>query len=42
MQALLLSEMRRVDDPFRFSDQPSDDLPPLPKKAAKVKKPKKK
>ncbi len=41
MQALLLAEMRRLEDPHRFSDQPSDDLPPLPAKAAKVKKVKK-
>jgi arylsulfatase A-like enzyme len=41
MEALLLSEMRRLDDPFRFSDQPSDDLPPPPAKAAKAKKVKK-
>ena len=41
MQDLLISEMRRLDDPFRFSDQPSDDLPPPPKRAAKAKKPKK-
>jgi len=27
MQALLLSEMRRLQDPYRFSDQPDDDLP---------------
>jgi choline-sulfatase len=40
MQALLLSEMRRVDDPFRFSDQPGDDLtpPPAPVRKAKKKK----
>ncbi|MFO0940452.1 MAG: hypothetical protein U0930_06755 [Pirellulales bacterium] len=31
MQQLLLSEMRRLDDPFRYSDQPDDDLPKLPK-----------
>lgn len=37
MQALLLSEMRRVDDPFRFSDQPGDDLTPPPPPAAKKK-----
>ncbi len=41
MQALLLAEMRRLEDPYRFSDQPSDDLPPLPAKAAKAKKVKK-
>jgi len=27
MEALLLAEMRRHDDPFRFSDQPSEDGP---------------
>ncbi|MGV3662504.1 MAG: sulfatase-like hydrolase/transferase [Prosthecobacter sp.] len=37
MQALLLTEMRRLDDPFRFSNQPGDDLPPLPAQAAKGK-----
>jgi arylsulfatase A-like enzyme len=41
MQALLLSEMRRLDDPFRFSDQASDDLPPPPAPAKKAKKTKK-
>lgn len=40
MQALLLAEMRRLDDPYRFSNQPSDDLPtpPVPAKRAKGKK----
>ena len=38
MQALLLAEMRRLNDPFRFSNQPSDDLPAPG--AGKVKKPK--
>jgi len=33
MQALLLSEMRRLDDPYRFSNQPSDNLP-LPRAPA--------
>lgn len=37
MQALLLAEMRRLDDPFRFSNQPGDDLPPPPAPAAKGK-----
>jgi arylsulfatase A-like enzyme len=40
MKALLLAEMRRLDDPWRFSDQPDDSLPPppsAPKKAAKKK-----
>jgi choline-sulfatase len=35
MQALLLAEMRRLDDPWRFSNQPGDDLPPPPTPAAK-------
>jgi hypothetical protein len=30
MQALLLAEMRRHDDPFRLWDQPGDNLPPVP------------
>ena len=40
MQALLLAEMRRLDDPYRFSNQPTDDLPapPQPTKKAKGKK----
>jgi hypothetical protein len=40
MEALLLAEMRRLDDPFRFSNQPSDDLPtpPTPAKKGKGKK----
>lgn len=40
MQELLLAEMRRMEDPFRFSNQPNDNLPPVPppaRKAAKVK-----
>jgi choline-sulfatase len=28
MQDLLLAEMRRLEDPWRFSNQPSDNLPP--------------
>src|SRR5690606_34544513 len=35
MRALLLAEMRRLDDPYRFSNQPDDDLPPIPKPAPK-------
>lgn len=35
MRSLLLEEMRRLDDPFRFSNQPDDNLPPPPKPAAK-------
>ena len=38
MEALLLAEMRRLDDPFRFSDQPGDDLPTPPAPAKKNKK----
>jgi arylsulfatase A-like enzyme len=30
MEALLLAEMRRLHDPWRFSTQPDDDLPPVP------------
>jgi len=36
MQALLLAEMRRLDDPFRFSNQPGDNLPEPPKPAPKA------
>ncbi len=42
MQALLLSEMRRLEDPYRFSDQPDDDLPLPPGKAKKLNNKKKK
>ena len=42
MQALLLSEMRRLEDPYRFSDQPGDDLPLPPGKAKKPNNKKKK
>jgi choline-sulfatase len=40
MKKLLLSEMRRLDDPWRFADQPGDDLtrPAQVKKAKKAKK----
>lgn len=40
MQALLLAEMRRHDDPFRLWDQPADNLPapPEPKTAPPAKK----
>lgn len=37
MQALLLAEMRRLDDPWRFANQPGDDLPPVPVAAKKGK-----
>jgi hypothetical protein len=30
MEALLLSEMRRLDDPYRLWNQPKDGLPPPP------------
>jgi arylsulfatase A-like enzyme len=30
MEALLLAEMRRLDDPFRLWQQPGDNLPPVP------------
>ena len=42
MKKLLLSEMRRLDDPWRFADQPGDDLLPPPAPVKKVKKTKKK
>ncbi len=37
MQKLLLSEMRRLDDPWRFSNQPGDNLEPPPERKAKKK-----
>lgn len=37
MQDLLLAEMRRLDDPWRFSNQPDDNLPEPPKPAMKGK-----
>jgi choline-sulfatase len=40
LRALLLAEMRRLDDPWRFSNQPNDNLPPPPapaKRKAKAK-----
>jgi choline-sulfatase len=43
MKELLLTEMRRLEDPYRFSDQPADNLPeipqspPRPRKKAKAK-----
>lgn len=36
MKALLLDEMRRLDDPYRFWNQPSDGLP-LPILKEKIK-----
>ncbi len=41
MEALLLSEMRRLNDPWRLWDQPDDGLTPPAKPAKKDKKPKK-
>jgi len=38
MQTLLLAEMRRLDDPFRFTSQPSDNLPERANAAGKAKK----
>jgi choline-sulfatase len=41
MQALLLSEMRRLHDPWRLWNQPDDGLKPPPEPAPKAKKAKK-
>jgi arylsulfatase A-like enzyme len=41
MEALLLAEMRQLNDPWRFSNQPGDDLPHPPPPAVKKKKAKK-
>ncbi len=41
MKKLLLSEMRRLDDPWRFADQPHDNLPVHPAPVKKAKKTKK-
>jgi hypothetical protein len=42
MESVLLEEMRRHDDPYRFWNQPGDDLPvPLFRERNKSKKPKK-
>lgn len=38
MEALLLSEMRRLHDPYRLWNQPDDGLTPPPEPAPKVKK----
>jgi len=35
MRSILLAEMRRLDDPFRFSNQPEDGLPAVPKPASR-------
>jgi hypothetical protein len=37
MEALLLSEMRRLHDPSRLWNQPADDLPPLTEPLPKAK-----
>lgn len=42
MEALLLSEMRRLDDPYRLWNQPKDGLTPPPESAPKANKNKKK
>ncbi len=44
MEALLLTEMRRHDDPYRLWDQPDDGLTPpkIPEPKAKIRTPKKK
>ncbi len=41
METLLLSEMRRLDDPWRLWDQPDDGLAPPKEPAPKAKKDKK-
>ncbi|MCK5000951.1 MAG: hypothetical protein KAS23_15520, partial [Anaerohalosphaera sp.] len=38
MEALLLSEMRRLDDPYRLWNQPDDGLTSQPDRTAKKKK----
>lgn len=38
MRALLLAEMRRLDDPYRFSNQPADGLTPPPAEERKGRK----
>jgi choline-sulfatase len=40
MQALLLAEMRRHEDPWRFWNQPDDSLPPVPEPTPRKAKPK--
>lgn len=37
MEALLLEQMRRHDDPYRLWNQPDDGLPPVPKKSGRRK-----
>lgn len=41
MEALLLAEMRRLNDPYRFWNQPDDSLPPVPEPAPRKAKNKK-
>jgi arylsulfatase A-like enzyme len=41
MEALLLAEMRRLNDPYRLWDQPDDGLPPVPEPAPRKAKNKK-
>jgi arylsulfatase A-like enzyme len=38
MEALLLAEMRRLDDPWRLWNQPNDGLPPPPERSASTSK----
>jgi choline-sulfatase len=38
MEALLLTEMRKHQDPYRLWDQPSDSLPPVPEPAPRASK----
>ena len=40
MEALLLSEMRRLDDPYRLWNQPDDGLEPVKQAPKKPRKPK--
>lgn len=40
MEALLLSEMRRLHDPYRLWNQPDDNLPPVPEARKKPRRPK--
>ena len=35
LEALLLGEMRRLDDPYRLCDQPDDGLPVIEKRSRK-------
>jgi choline-sulfatase len=42
MEALLLSEMRRLNDPYRLWDQPDDGLEPPVNRPKAPRKPKKK